>query len=177
MYIIIHDLSLLWRPRFYLRAATFIFKSQWKLKRARGSNSSRCSWSPQQIERLPCLFDSVRRDWAHKPYFDLWIRVPPSSPSPLRPHHASNVIHASPACSTHWNEETSYSKDSCDGGRRKRCCVFQETLYYGIACRVAHWRVHREGCRPPIDTDKESKWNGVAFYVVLVIAASSDERQ
>jgi hypothetical protein len=37
----------------------------------------------------------------------------------------------------------------CDGGGRKRCCVCKATRYCGMACRVAHWRVHREGCRPP----------------------------
>jgi ankyrin repeat protein len=48
----------------------------------------------------------------------------------------------------------------CDGGGRKRCCVCKETRYCGMACRVAHWRVHREGCRPPIDA--ESKGSGGA---------------
>jgi ankyrin repeat protein len=43
----------------------------------------------------------------------------------------------------------------CDGGGRKRSCVCKETRYCGMACRVAHWRVHREGCRPPIDTESE----------------------
>jgi ankyrin repeat protein len=43
----------------------------------------------------------------------------------------------------------------CDGGGRKRCCVCKETRYCGMACRVAHWRVHREGCRPSSDTDDE----------------------
>jgi hypothetical protein len=43
----------------------------------------------------------------------------------------------------------------CDGGGRKRCCVCKETRYCGMACRVAHWRVHREGCRPPIDAESE----------------------
>jgi hypothetical protein len=37
----------------------------------------------------------------------------------------------------------------CDGGGRKRCCVCKVTCYCGMACRVAHWRVHRGGCRPP----------------------------
>jgi hypothetical protein len=49
----------------------------------------------------------------------------------------------------------------CDGGGRKRCCVCKETRYCGRACRVAHWLVHREGCRPPIDT--ESEGSGVAL--------------
>jgi ankyrin repeat protein len=43
----------------------------------------------------------------------------------------------------------------CDGGGRKRCCVCKETRYCGMACRVAHWRVHRGGCRPPIDAGGE----------------------
>jgi ankyrin repeat protein len=39
----------------------------------------------------------------------------------------------------------------CDGGGRKRCCVCKETRYCGMACRVVHWRVHRECCcQPPI---------------------------
>jgi hypothetical protein len=45
----------------------------------------------------------------------------------------------------------------CDDGGRKRCCVCKETRYCGMTCRVAHWRVHREGCRPPIDADAESE--------------------
>jgi ankyrin repeat protein len=41
----------------------------------------------------------------------------------------------------------------CDGGGRKRCCVCKEMRYCGMACRVAHWRAHRAGCRPPIDAE------------------------
>jgi hypothetical protein len=43
----------------------------------------------------------------------------------------------------------------CDGGGRKRCCVCKATRYCGMACRVAHWRVHRVCCRPPIDAESE----------------------
>jgi ankyrin repeat protein len=43
----------------------------------------------------------------------------------------------------------------CDGGGRKRCAVCKETRYCGKPCQVAHWRVHREGCRPPIDAESE----------------------
>jgi predicted transcriptional regulator len=43
----------------------------------------------------------------------------------------------------------------CDGGGRKRCCVCKATRYCGMACRVAHWRVHRGGCRPPSDAESE----------------------
>jgi ankyrin repeat protein len=43
----------------------------------------------------------------------------------------------------------------CDGGGRKRCCVCKATRYCGMACRVAHWRVHRGGCRLPSDTEGE----------------------
>jgi hypothetical protein len=39
----------------------------------------------------------------------------------------------------------------CNGGGRKRCCVCKETRYCGMACQVAHWRVHRGGCQPPVD--------------------------
>jgi ankyrin repeat protein len=48
----------------------------------------------------------------------------------------------------------------CEGGGRKRCCVCKATRYCGMACRVAHWRVHRVGCRPPIE--QESKGSEVA---------------
>jgi ankyrin repeat protein len=43
----------------------------------------------------------------------------------------------------------------CDGGGRKRCCVCKATRYCGMVCRVAHWRVHRLGCRPPTDAASE----------------------
>jgi ankyrin repeat protein len=48
----------------------------------------------------------------------------------------------------------------CDGGGMKRCCVCKSTRYCGMACRVAHWHVHRKGCRPP--NDAESDGSGVA---------------
>jgi ankyrin repeat protein len=53
----------------------------------------------------------------------------------------------------------------CDGGGRKRCCVCKKMRYCGMACRVAHWRVHREGCRPPIDAGSERSGEapGAAF--------------
>jgi hypothetical protein len=43
----------------------------------------------------------------------------------------------------------------CDGGGRKRYAVCKATRYCGMACRVAHWRVHRVGCRPPIAQESE----------------------
>jgi hypothetical protein len=43
----------------------------------------------------------------------------------------------------------------CDGVERKRCCVCKETRYCGMVRWVAHWRVHREGSRPPIDVRSE----------------------
>jgi ankyrin repeat protein len=43
----------------------------------------------------------------------------------------------------------------CDGGGRKRCCVCKAMRYCGMACRVAHWRVHRGCCRPPTDAESE----------------------
>jgi hypothetical protein len=54
------------------------------------------------------------------------------------------------------------ANSGCDGGGRKRCCVCKETRYCGMACWVAHWRVHRVGCRPPIDAGAESERSEVA---------------
>jgi hypothetical protein len=48
----------------------------------------------------------------------------------------------------------------CDGGGRKRCAVCKETRYCGMSCRIAHWRLHRVSCRPPIDAESEE--GGVA---------------
>jgi ankyrin repeat protein len=60
----------------------------------------------------------------------------------------------------------------CEGGGRKRCAVCKETRYCGMACRVAHWRVHRVGCRPPIV--QESEGSEVASCGVLSTVPSSD---
>jgi ankyrin repeat protein len=62
---------------------------------------------------------------------------------------------------TYLEVRESCANPGCDGGGRKRCCVCKATRYCGMACRVAHWRVHREGCRPP--TDAESEGSEVAL--------------
>jgi hypothetical protein len=49
----------------------------------------------------------------------------------------------------------SCANSGCDGGGRKRCCACKVTRYCGMACLVAHWRVHRVGCRPPIDAESK----------------------
>jgi hypothetical protein len=49
----------------------------------------------------------------------------------------------------------SCANPGCDGGGRMRCCVCKAMRYCGMACRVAHWRVHRGCCRPPTDAESE----------------------
>jgi ankyrin repeat protein len=41
------------------------------------------------------------------------------------------------------------SNPGCNGGGAKRCAVCKQTRYCGMACRVAHWPMHRVGCCRP----------------------------
>jgi ankyrin repeat protein len=44
----------------------------------------------------------------------------------------------------------------CKNGGSKLCAVCKETRYCGMACRIAHWRMHREGCGHHAGSDKRA---------------------